>query len=391
MRRNSMVPIIVVAVVVLLLLVGGIIFLASRNKAPGVAQPAISAIAKPRLVSQTFHGCPASGDGGDPVLNTLKNRVDEGQWQPATVSALLSLTWPQAIERQSRTHWSKADAADIARNEGAPVQVEGYLLDAKKLGPESCNCHAVDDVDFHIWLADDPNKGREQSVVIEAGPRVRSVHPAWTIPNLHSISNQKQKVRISGWVMLDPEHPDQVGKTRGTIWEIHPVMQIETQSGRTWKPLDTGTTGVSSVPVPAAATAAVADLITPESTATFPSVPNPKVQNNKSVQITKLNFDGTKGPKEPDEYVEIANTSKAPVDLTDWTVQALSHNDEYKWNSYVLQPGTSVRVYTNEVHNDSGGFSFNSLNPVWLNSGDIAELRDGDGVLVSRYAYGSKK
>src|SRR5206468_9747079 len=104
-------------------------------------------------------------------------------------------------------------------------------------------------------------------------------------------------------------------------------MQIEVQSGGAWKPLDTGTTGISSAPVPAAATGADAALITPESTATSPSAPDPKVQNNKSVQIIRLNFNGTKGSKEPDEYVEIANMSKEPVDITDWTVQALSHND----------------------------------------------------------------
>ena len=47
-----------------------------------------------------------------------------------------------------------------------------------------------------------------------------------------------QRVRISGWLMLDPEHPDQVGKTRGTIWEIHPIMQIEVNQNGQWTPLD---------------------------------------------------------------------------------------------------------------------------------------------------------
>jgi hypothetical protein len=38
--------------------------------------------------------------------------------------------------------------------------------------------------------------------------------------------------------MLDPEHPDQVGKTRGTIWEIHPVMKIEVEQDGKWVMLD---------------------------------------------------------------------------------------------------------------------------------------------------------
>jgi hypothetical protein len=45
-------------------------------------------------------------------------------------------------------------------------------------------------------------------------------------------------VRISGWTMLDPEHPDQVDNTRGTIWEIHPIMQIEVQQQGRWVALD---------------------------------------------------------------------------------------------------------------------------------------------------------
>ena len=37
---------------------------------------------------------------------------------------------------------------------------------------------------------------------------------------------------------LDPEHPDQVDNTRGTIWEIHPIMQIEVQQQGRWVALD---------------------------------------------------------------------------------------------------------------------------------------------------------
>jgi hypothetical protein len=34
--------------------------------------------------------------------------------------------------------------------------------------------------------------------------------------------------------MFDPEHPEQLGKTRGTLWEIHPVMRIEIRRGGAW-------------------------------------------------------------------------------------------------------------------------------------------------------------
>ena len=73
--------------------------------------------------------------------------------------------------------------------------------------------------------------------MIEFTPRVRAMHPTWTLQGLESLARQKTKVRISGWTMLDPEHPDEVGKSRGTIWEIHPAVRVETQQGNGWKEL----------------------------------------------------------------------------------------------------------------------------------------------------------
>ena len=44
--------------------------------APG-AFPGNDAHPQPHTV--TFHGCPPGGDGGDTLLNTLKNRIDDGE------------------------------------------------------------------------------------------------------------------------------------------------------------------------------------------------------------------------------------------------------------------------------------------------------------------------
>jgi Lamin Tail Domain len=365
--------------------------LAQRTATPtltGSGTPGLTTnIGKPKPIADYFKGCPPSGDGGDPVLNTLKNRIDEGQWQTTTISALLTLTWPKSIEQRPRSRWSSTDEEAIAQHEGTPIQVEGYLVSAKKQGPESCNCHSVEDVDFHIWITDDPNKDRTQSVVIEVTPRVTFVHPNWTLARLSTIAKNHEKVRISGWLMVDPEHPDQIGKTRGTVWEIHPVMQIETQILGSWTPLDNGTTGIISAP----ATSQEAPTIVPVDTATVPPVGNENVQDNTTVQITKIFFNGTQGSTEPDEYVEITNTGPQPVNITDWELQDTTGDREYKWESYVMQPGQSIRVYTNEIHAESGGFSFAASRAIWGNSGDIAELYDADKQLISRYAYGNKR
>ena len=355
---------------------------------PGLNQAGVLAnsIGKPEPIAMDFEGCPPSGDGGDPALNTLKNRVDETQWQPTTITAIVGLHWPRSIEGRPRARWSPADANEIAQHEGTPVQLEGYLVQAKKMSPETCNCHSVEQVDYHIWMVDEPGKDRDQSIVIETTPRVRAHHPAWALRKMQELARSKEKVRISGWLLLDPEHPDQIGQTRGPNWEIHPVMQIETFSGGAWRPLDDGSTGVRAQ----GEVAQTAPPVTPEAVATMPPPSDRGVQDNTTVQIITVLADGKK-TNEPDEYAEIKSTGAEPVDITDWVLQDNTAEDLFKWEGYVMQPGESIRVYTNEVHQDTGGFSLNSGRPVWANRGDVAELYDADKVLISRYAYGDKK
>ena len=240
-----------IGVIVLIIVVALAIYLFNRsqvNQVVGVGPTATAGLqssldanaGKPQPVDDYFQGCPPSGDGGDPVLNTLKNRMDTATWVPMPFSQLEQLPWPKAIERKDMSTWSKADYDMVGLNNGRPVSITGYLANAKREGPESPNCHSQTDRDFHIWLVDHPTTDRTNSIVVESTPRVRANHPGWTIDRINTIVKRQIPVRISGWTMLDPEHPDQVGQTRGTIWEIHPIMQIEVQlNGSTnWIPLD---------------------------------------------------------------------------------------------------------------------------------------------------------
>jgi hypothetical protein len=195
---------------------------------------------KPAPQGSTFNGCPPEGKGGDPILNTLKNRIDQGAYVPVLFSAVEQLPWPKTIERRDRAVWSASDKAAVAKYEGIPIAVEGYLFGAKEQERESTNCESDDHAmhDFHIWQTQSPGQDRTHSIVVEATPRLRAQHPGWTIKMLEQVAKNQQKARISGWLMLDPEHPDQVGKTRGTIWEIHPIMQIEVEQQGRWVTLD---------------------------------------------------------------------------------------------------------------------------------------------------------
>jgi hypothetical protein len=194
---------------------------------------------KPQPKEATFNGCPPEGDGGDQIQNRLKNRIDEGDYVPVAFDAIMALTWPKTVQQRDRANWSAEDTAAIAQYEGIPVVVEGYLAGAKEAGAESTNCHgtASDMVDWHVWFVKNAGAGREISIVIEPTPRSRSNHQ-WTLAKLKPVIDNQERVRISGWVFFDPEHPDQLAKTRGTIWEIHPVMQIEVWQNNQWIPLD---------------------------------------------------------------------------------------------------------------------------------------------------------
>jgi hypothetical protein len=77
--------------------------------------------------------------------------------------------------------------------------------------------------------------------------------------------------------------------------------------------------------------------------------------------------------------------------MTGWILQSQNRRDLFKWENEVLQPGHSIDVYTNEIHPESGGFSFGSNRAIWANSGGVAELYDTDKELVSRFAYGNQK
>jgi hypothetical protein len=198
---------------------------------------------KPRPKEITFGGCPPEGDGGDRQLNLLKNRVDEGDWVPAEFGAVEKLPWPRSVERLPRRLWSSDDVAAVARYEGVPLSIEGYLAGAREEGPESTNCHGADSEmrDFHLWLVGSSDQDRSASIVVEVTPRIRASHPEWDIEDIEALVRSKDKVRISGWLMLDPEHPDQIGKTRGTLWEIHPILKIELNRNGGWVPLDSRT------------------------------------------------------------------------------------------------------------------------------------------------------
>ncbi|MBC8280250.1 MAG: lamin tail domain-containing protein [Chloroflexi bacterium] len=100
-------------------------------------------------------------------------------------------------------------------------------------------------------------------------------------------------------------------------------------------------------------------------------------------------FDGLVKSTEADEYVQVLNQGTSAVDLNGWRlVDQSDGTPTFVFPTHTLQPQSSVRVYTNEDHPESGGFSFQRGTSIWNNSApDTAALIDPSGATVSTYIY----
>jgi len=118
----------------------------------------------------------------------------------------------------------------------------------------------------------------------------------------------------------------------------------------------------------------------------FTTLPLPPTSN---VQITRIFYDGVVYRAESDEYVEITNLGDVPQDLEGWVLRDMSEGyPSFTFPSYILSPGESIRVYTNEYHPEWGGFSFGYGKAVWNNTDpDVAALYNAEGHEVSRKSY----
>ena len=107
------------------------------------------------------------------------------------------------------------------------------------------------------------------------------------------------------------------------------------------------------------------------------------------VKITFIFYDGLVPQVESDEYVEIKNNEGKPVNITGWKLKDISDGyPTFIFPYYILQPGETIRVYTNQIHPEWGGFSFGYGMAIWDNTNpDTAVLYNAQGQEVSRKSY----
>ncbi|MFM6828060.1 MAG: lamin tail domain-containing protein [Dolichospermum sp.] len=109
-----------------------------------------------------------------------------------------------------------------------------------------------------------------------------------------------------------------------------------------------------------------------------------------NVTISKLVYKGAVKRTQADEYIEISNLGNSPANISGWKITSAASSKQFLTfpPGTILEGGKSFRIYTNEVHPETGGFSFGSKTAIWNDAGDEAKLFDTAGSNVSTLAYG---
>lgn len=111
----------------------------------------------------------------------------------------------------------------------------------------------------------------------------------------------------------------------------------------------------------------------------------------QGVVITHIHYQGQVFRTQADEFIEIANQGPTPVDLSGWWVSAGHIGQNFFFPPQtIIKPQQRLRIYTDEIHPESGGFSFGSKRALWNDKGDVGLLFDKTGAEIARWAYGAK-
>eukprot|EP00535_Pseudo-nitzschia_heimii_P006064 CAMPEP_0197183810 /NCGR_PEP_ID=MMETSP1423-20130617/8444_1 /TAXON_ID=476441 /ORGANISM="Pseudo-nitzschia heimii, Strain UNC1101" /LENGTH=222 /DNA_ID=CAMNT_0042634445 /DNA_START=52 /DNA_END=720 /DNA_ORIENTATION=- len=150
----------------------------------------------------------------------------------------------------------------------------------------------------------------------------------------------------------------------------------------------------SSFTVAAGATQPKAAAVEPSAaaaTTTAAPTKSTNVAKGAGISIADIFFDGKVPKTESDEYIVVQNSSKAAVDVSGYALYPATSGNQGSTFTFpkgsTIQPNASVRVYTNEIHKETGGYSYGSGRALWSNKGGVAVLKDGNGKKLGEYKY----
>jgi len=195
--------------------------------------------AHPPPVTTTYKNCPPQGAGGDPSLSTRENRVDDvsaSAYNPVSLDTLIGLPYPGQVSNRLRSAWPSSSAKQVAQDEGVAIQTAGYVVAIRYVGPEPVNCNSTSNANYYLWISDNASDPPELGMVVVLTPRILAQRPGWTEKTIRSLAGQY--IRVSGWLLFDNQPSSQLGLSRATYWELHPVLHLDIDEQSQWHNFD---------------------------------------------------------------------------------------------------------------------------------------------------------
>jgi hypothetical protein len=176
-------------------------------------------------------GLPASALGRNTpqhhYLTEQKNRTDiPAHYELLTFAQFLAL--PAVPERYTAPDWTIV-RAQTRRS----VSLKGYIGEVIQAVDGATYGRPPEQGDLHVHLREarqlqcGVRGSRNRQIVTEVTPHFQPPTTGWSYEALLDLCQRQVRVRISGWLLHDYQHIKDVGASRASAWEIHPVTNIE--------------------------------------------------------------------------------------------------------------------------------------------------------------------
>ena len=277
----------------------------------------------------------------------------------------------------------------MSANQGFPLVVALLLFLALGMG-----CAGSDDGRTRVDLTPAPSAGTEPTATPQATltPAPSTPAPSPTAEHGSAETGTATPEPITLIVLEEPTPALAISPTVGPRNTSAPTPTPPPTPEPTPTPVPTAT--LAPEPTPTIAPTATPEPMptptpVPPPTPVPTATPTPQAPSGTGLVIQCIFFDGLVKTTEADEYVQILNEGSSVVDLSGWRlIDRADGSPEFTFPSYQLQPQQWVRLYTNEIHPESGGFSFQRKSSIWNNSNpDEAGLINPNGVTVSTSTY----
>jgi competence protein ComEC len=118
----------------------------------------------------------------------------------------------------------------------------------------------------------------------------------------------------------------------------------------------------------------------------------PQIGNSSGVYISETQFNAPGDDRQNlnGEWVRLTNRGDDIVLISGWTLSDRSNKTFYTFPAIFLAPGEMITVYSGTGALNKSAVFMNKNEPVWGNSGDIAVLKDGKGILIDQKSEGGK-